>query len=119
MEAIVVPISLPLFLIGFSTQSVYKVPIAILKGLILLLILYLDNVLLIGRSQNDLIKVRDILIFLLKSVLLDKFREISTADIQQDRVFVNSCEVQRYDTHSSTRESKCNNRSVSVASLKR
>ena len=91
MKAIAVPISLPLFLIGFSTQSVYKVPIAILKILILLLILYLDDFVLIGRSQNDLINVRDILIFLLKSVLLDKFREISTADIQEDRIFVNSC----------------------------
>lgn len=117
MEATVAPISFPLFLIGFRSQSVYKVPIAILKRLILLLILYLDNILLIGRSQNHLIKVRDILIFLLKSVLLDKFREISTADIQEDRIFVNSCEVQRYETHSSARESKCNNRSVSVASL--
>ena len=45
-----------------------KVITAILRRLILLLILYLDDILLIATSQNELITARDTLIFLLQNL---------------------------------------------------
>ena len=54
-----------------------------------------------------------------KSWLSDQFLELSTAALPGDKTFGDSCGLQRYNTHSSTVESKCNNRSATAVSLKR
>ena len=112
IETKVAPISLPLFRICFSTQSVYKVHKSFncySKN-----IKYFADSLLRRHSANCEI---------LKGIDYGKgyidFWEISAAAQLEDRIFGDSCELQRYGTRSSTRESKWNNRSVPVVSLKR
>ena len=66
-----VPISLPLLWSGFCTKclpKLMKVPIAILRRLSFLLIIYLDEILLTARTQKELITARDTLIFLLQGL---------------------------------------------------
>ena len=99
---------------GVFTKLV-KVPIAIL-----LLIICLVDIILIARCQKESITAWDTLFFFAtNSELPDKFLEISTAALPEDRILGDGCGLQRYDTHSSTGENKFNNRSVSVVSLKR
>ena len=119
METEVVPISLPLFRIGSAPRvftKFMKVPIAILRRLNILLVLYSANCEVSKRIDYG----KGYIGFsVTKSKLSDKFREISAAVLPEDRTFGNSCGLQIYDTHSSTIGSKCNSRSASVASLNR
>ena len=96
-----------------------KVPIAVLKRLNILPILYIDDTLLIATSHKELITARDTLIFLLKNLgFLINFEKSVLHPCKMIEIF-GSCELQRYDNHFSTGESKCNNRSVLAVSLKR
>ena len=93
-----------------------KVPIAILRRLNILLVLYSANCEVSKRIDYG----KGYIGFsVTKSKFSDKFREISAAVLPEDRIFGNSCGLQIYGTHSSTIGSKCNNRSASVASLNR
>ena len=123
METEAVPISLPLFRIDFSTQSVYETHESF--NCYIKKIKYTADSLFRRYSANcETSKGIDygkgkIDFSLTKSGLPDKFREISTAALPKDIIFGDSCGLQRSDTHSSTGESKCNNESVSFVSVKR
>lgn len=114
---------LPLFWIGLSTQSVYKTHVSpscytnkIKCTADSLLRRYSDNCEVSTGTDSS----KGCIDFsIAKSGLPDKFREISIAFLPEDRVFGDSCELQSYDTHCTTRESKCNDKTLSVVSLKR
>ena len=64
-----VRIPLPLFWLGPAPQiftKLLKVPITILDRIIIKIIIYLDDMLLIGHSLEEIIMSRDIVIFLLQ-----------------------------------------------------
>ena len=73
MQTEIVPVHLPLFEICFSTlprvfTKLMKNPVAILRRLNILLIQYLDDDLIIARSQKELILAWDLFIFSLQNL---------------------------------------------------